>query len=507
MHCKLVKYRAGYIMALTALLGCWFYLAYTNLYYFSIPWMDTWAHMGPAVKTYPLNLRMPLVGDFLGGDHTWAIQWPGSETIASLILYILPATPSSQVIYMILLWLILAWVTGSIVYRCTNNYYIAVLAALLILFDRNYFAIAHAQRPEFAATLVLLWLMVTLYRLLTDSATSKLFIQFYICCFSLVLLHPITLPLAILSLLLSIYFALTGKWPLKTIYFSAVFLLLGICLLAFSFTHSLNAWLQFSDHLNQNIDKIHFPITLWNSINQFYFPFYTGGVIIFVGVAGSIYNIINGLSSKNINFDCVLSLYIIASALLVGYHYNTFYAIFVFTLSLLVVSLMLAKYWPNSLVFRNVIIIAVILFTGIHGLFWITRELKFLQTGKPNLRHELLDIFNTLPSSRRIYLPESLWETAIYSNKSDRCLMNTLPYVVSNNRRQLYEDYAYRDVKDGDILIVDQFSSNKGYFLDKLNYSGWCHIYNVNHFLPGRSPWGYDLHIYIMWKNDPSKVP
>jgi len=468
--------------------------------------MDTWAHMAPAVKTFPLHLKMHLVGNFLGGDDTWAIQWPGSESIASVMLYLLPVKPLSQVIYMILLWLILAWVMAIIVYKCTYNYYICVLASLIILFDRNYFAIAHGQRPEFVATIVLLWLMFTLYRLIENPTKTELLVQFYICCFLLPLLHAITLPLAFLSLLLSIFFVVTGKWSLKTIYFTAIFLFLGMYVLTYSFTHSHNAWLQFTDHLNQNVDKIHIPITLYQSINQFYYPFYTGGIVIFIGVSNSFYSIYkyikNDISSKNIKFDHILSLYILALSLLVGYHYNTYYAIFVFTLCLLSCAILLSKNWPRTIYIRNIVLLAVILFTGIHGLFWITREFKYLQSGKPNLRYELLDTFNKLPPSRRIYIPESLWEAAIYSNKYDRCLMNTLPYVVSSSRRQLYEKYAYQDVKNGDILIVDQFASNKMLFSENLDSLGWHKSYGVSHFLPGRSPWGYDLEIYIMAKND-----
>jgi hypothetical protein len=462
--------------------------------------------MAPAVKTFPLHLRMPLVGNFLGGDNTWAIQWPGSEAIATIFLYVLPANPSSQVIYMIFLWLILAFVVGLIVYKFTHNNYISVLASLLILFDRNYFAIAHGQRPEFVATIVLLWLMFTFYRIIENPTKTKLLVQFYICCFFLPLVHAIFLPLAILTIVLSILFFVKGKWPLKTMYSSVTFLLLGICLLTYSFTHSYNAWLQFTDHLNQNADKIHIPITLFQSIHQFYYPFYTGGIVILIGILNSFYSIYNYIKKdiplKNIKFIHILSLYILALSLIVGYHYNTYYAIFVFSLCLLSCAILLSKNWPRTIFNRNIVLLAIILFTGIHGLFWITREFKYIHSGKPDLRHELLDTFNTLPPSRRIYIPESLWEAAIYSNIYDRCLMNTLPYVTSNSRRQLYEKYAYQDVRNGDVLIVDRFSSNSSNYINNIKTHGWHWCSSFSHFLPGRNPWGYDLQVYVMDKNE-----
>jgi hypothetical protein len=493
------------ILLFVVLLGFWFYLAYTNLFYFSLPWMDSWAHMGPAVKTWPFHLRMPVVGNFLGGDHTWAIQWPGSETVASIILFLLPSNPSSQVCYMILLWIILALAMGMLTYNVTHNYYIALISVFLILFDRNYFAIAHGQRPEFVATLVLLWLMATLFKILKGSINECIFLQFYICCFLLTVVHPITLILALISFFLCIIFVLTKNWPSKTLYYTSTSLFIGITILVLSFINSNDAWLQFSDHLNQNIDKLAFPITLYKSINQFYFPLYTGGLVIIFGITYSIFQIFCGVVEKKIAFNQVLSLYILTSSIIVSFHYNTYYAIFVFTLCLISFSSLISDIWPSSPVLRRVVTLALILFTGVHGLFWFTREMKYLKSGKPDLRHELFVFLNGLPSSRRVFIPECLWETSLYSSNPDKYLMNTLPYVVSDSRRKLYENYAYRDLRNNDLLIVDHFSSNKGFFLEKLSSSGWRKINNFSHFLPGKSPWGYNLDTYVMVKNNKSK--
>jgi hypothetical protein len=499
------KNKKIFIPLFVFLLVLWSYLAYTNLFYFSLPWMDSWAHMGSAVKTWPFFLRMPLVGNFLGGDHTWAIQWPGSETVASIILFLLPSNPSSQVCYMISLWIILALAMGMLIYIITNNYYIAVISVFLILCDRNYFAIAHGQRPEFVAALVLLWLMATLFKILKEPIKESIFIQFYICCFLLTVVHPITLPLALLSLSLCIIFVFTNNWPLKTIYYTLASLLIGMVILILLFTHSSNAWLQFSDHLNQNIDKLACPITLYKSINQFYFPLYTGGLVIISGITYSFSQIFRGVVGKKIAFKQVLSLYILITSIIVSFHYNTYYAIFVFTLCLISFSILISDYWPSSAVLRRVAIISLVLFAGIHGLFWFTREMKYLKSGTPDLRHELIVFLNGLPSSRRVFIPECLWEASLYSTNADKYLMNTLPYVVSDSRRQLYENYAYQDLHNNDLLIVDQFASNKGFFLDKLSSLGWRKVNNFSHFLPGKSQWGYNLDTYVMDTSHKSK--
>ena len=136
--------------------------------------------------------------------------------------------------------------------------------------------------------------------------------------------------------------------------------------------------------------------------------------------------------------------------------------------------------------------VLVVVFIGLHGLFWGTRTYSWIKCGMPNVRKEILEITNTLPSARRILVPVVFWESAI--GRPTAFAMNTLPNTATNQRRTAYEASVYADLIKGDLVVFDRFQPYQPLY--PLPHDSWILLKSYKHILPGRHQWGYDLTVW-----------
>jgi len=98
-----------------AIVGGWLLLAFTHLYRFSVPKMDSWCYFrAGCLCPHPETSLCPLLGDFQGADHIWGIH--AGRAIA--LFHNSPILPADAVVYVgviCLLWLMVAWLSFRLV--------------------------------------------------------------------------------------------------------------------------------------------------------------------------------------------------------------------------------------------------------------------------------------------------------------------------------------------------------------------------------------------------------
>jgi hypothetical protein len=97
--------------------------------------------------------------------------------------------------------------------------------------------------------------------------------------------------------------------------------------------------------------------------------------------------------------------------------------------------------------------VPVITLSAFHAYRW----LRFFQYDRPDFPSELRSFYDQIPTGHRVYLPPVLWDAARHNPGNDRWLW-TLSVASPRETRLAYEQYAFRDVKAGDYLIIDRIS-------------------------------------------------
>ncbi len=492
-----MKPPAGISLLVLSGLGAWFVAAWANLYWFSAPWADTWCYLGPAAASPSVfRITAPLLGGFSGSDHVWGLHFPGAPLLYSVVFSLVKFRPSVGVLVFIFLWIALAACTGWLVLRLTGQYFWAVAAGALVLSDRSQFAVAQAQRPELAGSLVLLILLMVLAGvppLRGRSRTPCAVLGFFL----LPLLHPVTFAAgACLCLFLGWQAKRDDHPDLRILGASCLGYAGGVLTFFLWFYLQPDAWSQFSDHASTLKIPYTYGGTFWRALQQFYYPTLTGHLMWGAALILSVTILYAWLRRRPESDPALVWAAAIALSCLIiqqKFDNRSYLALYLpEAVVITIVSLFKLQEKAAGPRSRARVRTMVCLFIAAHGLFWATRTTKFLQSGSPHIRSELSRIAWGLPKSGHVLVPEAFWEAALHD--PSRFALNTLPQNSSRERRTAYETLAYGGLSSGDIVVVDRFQLNQP--LRTFGPRDWTLVENLRHILPGRLEWGYDLAVW-----------
>jgi hypothetical protein len=475
----------------------WFALAWVNLYLFSLPWADPWCYLGPAVvNPSPFHLQVPFWGGFLGSNHVWGLHFPGAPLIYSCIFSLVKFRPYIGVLLFIALWVALAICAGWMALQLTGQAFWAVAAGAAILSDRSLFIVAQAQRPELAGSIDLLVVWMALAGMPPARGRLRsvcLFLSFFL----LPLLHPVTL-VAGGCLCVALWWPgeRRGGADWRTSLLASLGYAGGGVTLFLWFYLQPDAWSQFSDHAASVNIPYSFGVTLWRSLQQYYYPTFSGHLLLAAAILLSASILFSRIRNPRgpvpAGFWGAATL---ALCLLAEQKFNnTCYLALIIPEAVLITLLFLFKLEQGAAIQRPNPWIRALLVASlcVHGLFWATRTSKFLQAGSPDIRKELDEIAGHLPKQGHVLIPEALWEAAL--RDPSRFDLNTLPQFASPHRREDYESATYGKLTRGDLVIVDRFQLNQP--LEAFPGAEWTVVGEHKHTFPGRAgEWGYDLTI------------
>lgn len=487
---------AGAAVAVSAGLLLWAAVAWVHLQRFAVPWMDPWCYLAPAAPGGgSLLLWTPLLGSFEGADHLWGLHFPGALLLYRALFAVLPFHGGAAVGLFVALWAALALAVGWAALQLTGEGFWGAASAAVVLADRSMFEVAAAQRPEFVAALALFLSVMVVARIPPFRGGAGLAGAF--CGFFLIALaHPVTLVAgAIMCLSLAWLSPRAGGCPRRTAGWALAGYAAGCAALVLWFALQPKAWSTFRDHAGRALVPYSYGTAFWRALQEFYYPTFTGHVLWILGGLAAVRALWPGTGDRGGEGDArrVCAVALLACALAEQKFYNVNYLGVALPEAVVISALFLhdregrpGSAWRRG--FRVLVCAAILA----HGLFWGTRTLKFLEDGRPDLRRELAGIAESLPTGRRILVPEVLWEEAI--RNPGRFMMNTLPYHASVQRRRAYEAYAYAGLRAGDLVILDRLQSNAPAAV--LPKPGWALVGTYRHVLPGRTEWGYDLSVW-----------
>jgi hypothetical protein len=314
------------------------------------------------------------------------------------------------------------------------------------------------------------------------------------------LLHPVTLAAgACICMVLAWQTRFDGKrdWSI----FTSAFLgyTCGGLTLFLWFYLQPEAWLQFTDHAASVRASYSGENSVWRALQILYYPTFTGHLLWITSLFVSLATLYAWIKNRRVtNAIGFWGAAIFISCLVIHEEFNNESYLALYFPEAAILALLLASQLAQRAAFANghhIVRILLCFFIVGHGLFWATRTLKFLQSGRPHLREELTQIATNLPHDRHVLIPDVLWEAAL--SDPSRFAMNTLPQHASRQRRQAYEALVYGNLSTGDLVIVDRLQIMKPIYV--LPQAGWEMVRRYEHLLPGRLEWGYD---FTIWRKD-----
>ncbi len=475
----------------------WLVLAWVNLFCFSLPWADTWCYLGPAAA-HPraFHTEAPLLGNFLGSDHVWGLHFPGPPMIYSLVLAALGSSPAIGVLMFVAMWAALAALVGYLAYSSTRERIWGIAAAAVVLFDRCLFLVSQAARPELLAAIVVVVLWMALADVAPFNRRARLVVIGF-CQFLNPVLHPITLAIGAAVCLVLLAQRLRR---LESKSGPALAALLGYaagCLSLFLwFKSQPEAWLQFRDHANSRSFPYSFGGNFWMALQSDYAPAYSGHLLWIGALLISLGAALRWMRKPmDVGPVCLWGAVIVLSSLVAQQKFrNECYIGVALPAAVVLVLLWLQRIRQRYSATRLGLwfCFSLVFLIAVHGSFWGARTLRYVQAGRPNLRREIDRITQELPASRKALIPEVLWESAL--SNQERFGMNTLPQSASVEQRTKYEAIAYRELKAGDLVVVDRFQQHQP--LQGLARSEWTEVGRFTRILAGRKQWGYDLTVF-----------
>lgn len=479
----------------------WAAVMFPHLYFFSMPWMDTWCYFAPAlIAPTPGHISAPFMGSFLGYNQDWGLHLPGAPLIYSVITPVLPKNGLTGVAILLCLWALTATVAFCLTERLTSKRICGLFGGCLVLADRNLFAIAHAQRPEMLAALILL-LLVFVWIRGRESQSLWWPLAGGGCIAVLTTLHPLSVLIsASFCFGLLLFVCYQRQWSARSaivIAFHWGGLLLGALFLYSWFSNHPASWVQFQIHADANRGGFTWGRTLVRSLQQHY-PLYAGHILyvssLFLGLFALTW--LRKTDKCIAESACLFQLtcgYLALSAIICQQLFaNTFYLAVIFPLVAAQFAAGLPIY-ERLLKHRGklVYVIAAVLLVA-QAAHIASRSEKFYRSGLPNIREELQVFMASLPPHKRVLIPEALWEAAL--THSSAVLMNTVPHSIDREHRLKYEAEVYSQMESGDLAVVNSFQANA--ILQAFPNDRWELIEKRTKKFPGKPPWGYEFSVF-----------
>ncbi|HEX4086394.1 MAG TPA: hypothetical protein VHY22_15875 [Chthoniobacteraceae bacterium] len=490
-----------------ALIG-WLAVAWSNLYFFAFPSMDSWCYSGPAIMAKaPLRLATPFVGTFLGDDKGWGLHWPGGPLLTSLFMPFLPHIPAVFVSVYLGYWMLAAIATMALVRRLTGSPWLALCGFLLVVGDRVSFSITWLERYEMLSGAIAIATLLALCAP-ADRRPGLRAAMVAFGFFAMPLLHPVFSGLALAWLVLLGF----RTWALGRSYrhfvIAAVSYGAGWAAFAAYYLTRPLLYMQFHNHAYQNLiltknAPVHGIRKFLANLMEVGAPTHASSAIYLVAMGGTLALLFALWKSRAQWRDFLLgndlalfaALGFAVTLGLAQMTYNGYYwsCPWPFAAALACdAAARLAKHFPR---YARPIMTALALLVLLQASFLPARTFLWYRNGFRNMRSELRNFASSLPRAGKIFIPESLWET--YAGRNQPVMMNALPYTAGDAMQKSYADFIRPMLHRGDVLVVDQLQSHATQI--DFHHAGWKEIgaCKMVYSGAGAQAHGYDLTAYV----------
>jgi hypothetical protein len=418
----------------------------------------------------PGSLHWPLVGSFMGYDHTWGFHWVGWPMLRSLLLPFVPWHPLIEITLLCLLWAVTAW----IVMRTVDRLYaptVKLWTGLLTIAAPGFLVAAQSYRPEIVTAL---FLVIALQHWHASEAKQKAWRV--IALFLLPIIHPsgLVVPVAWISwdalwicrghgFIKAVHELIRKSWPLC----------LGAVALVSWFAFQPEAWAQFQLNVKSQRLLVEGMGTGWSTL--FRWGLGSKGALpliaLMVGaLVSSLLLVVPFLKKKCVD-PCNTPLWYAAVGLGIALLFNV------------------AAKNPNSLHLVAVLPLAVLLYVeGIHRMarsfapiaipwamvatliVFLVHPLKFTykltQNNGQSYRGELAKSMQQLPRARKVFIPVAFWEAALQQPQDNNTeyQFSTFPNILERSQRMRYENEVVATLQQGDLLVWDPLQESGGIF-------------------------------------------
>ncbi len=472
-----------------------------------------------AVSTGPLDLRIPFIGDFETYGRAWGHQWPGAMWVRASLFAAVPFSRDLDIGFLLICQWLSAFLAGWMVWKCIGIRTLAVCAALLVLSDRLIMTGVELHRFEALAGLSIMMLLSSAWR--ADLLTPGMWLVLGCSgAFLAPATHPYTGPLALVVL---------GALALKAFWFRecrcrdallmGFFFLIGLAALFVWFylqpaaleQYLRNVELQKSFSINYNPGNYN---VVWQQLVDYRFQ--TGRILWSLSLIAAIglffgrpknVQLLPGFSFLRFALPGLLGGVIFLHTVTRCNNHSYL------TLGNAAAGMILATYGgtlvkaPRAFL-RMTGIAASVVFVMI-AVTWATitpyRVYQYARAGFPDLERYVDDILREIPADRKVYLSPPFWDAATRLDLPHEYRLWTFAIASSEERRARYEDWAYSDLKPGDILLVDRLALRLG---DKWGFLPTKKVLPPDNrywkkkktlkrlFTGGASDFGYDFEVY-----------
>ncbi len=431
---------------------------------FVYPSMDSWCYFAPAAfARAPFHLSMPLLANFEGSDHFWALNWPGYLLLLSLVTPWLPKTTAVFVVLMLVQWLAVALLAAAWVRVMTRSRFWAIGALFLLLLDFQFFGIVWYHRHELVCCLALFGALFSVYRIATGSSSRPaVYFGLALSFFLLPLLQPTcALMGAAFLAALALQAALTRRLPAHllpagaayvggVLAFALYYLQPGALAVLRDHTQSANQ-LTFGDH------TFYFGKTFLLSLLA---KRQLGESVMVLGALAfffwSLPGLVRSFQRGETRFDssplALTGFFCVVLLALTQVNFNSDYMSLVSPFAAALFCAGLARLEQKG-AFRSALALLLAVWILQAGYF-AGKTYVIGRAGFPDFPRRLSELRESLPAAHLILLPESMWEVAL--EKPGPFAMNTLPYASGPERRQRYEAMIYRQIEPGDLVLIDR---------------------------------------------------
>lgn len=453
------------------LILAWLPAAWVNLGPFRGCHMDTWCYFAPAAfARYPGDLRMPMVGSWMGGDQAWAIHWPGMPWFYSLFTPWAGMSSMSWGAALFLgLWLLLGELTSRLALRLTGNPWLALAALAFVLGDRLLYECAALLRPEIPAAILTVGALLLFPRAATSGQVTLSFAGLAFIFFAFPLVHPETFVLggfAGASLLL-------GAWRAGAGEFRKRFLILAGSLAAGAILFS--GWvllrpiarLQFFEHARFNSlvpPEIPQLATLYMNYGAARNLALALAVVALLHASGLIISAWRrgGLAALGASPwqdpPTATALTALAAVLAMRLFPNFFYYMLAVPLVIALVLHLAARLEKSLSAFaRRMAGAGLALLVFVNGAALVQRTILYVREGTPDIRAELNAFADALPPHGKLVLPIGAWEIGVHLPRDRDIRLVTPAMNADPGYRLAYSRDLESSLAPGDIVLIDRF--------------------------------------------------
>jgi hypothetical protein len=423
-----------------------------------------------SASKYSGDLHWPMMGNFMGYDHTWGFHWIGWPLLRSLFLPLLPWNPVTEFSLLCAIWLAVAVLLAKTIKRSREGSS-AFSAASLSLLAPGFLVALQSYRPE-----IITGLLLILYPYARDERNGGKGFFLGMLFLFLPLFHPLGVVIPAAWITADFIWKLRDSgW--KQAIFGAIrpscCLAAGCLLMACWFFLQPQAWDQFLLNirtqrlLTEGLGPGYWQVMRWGYGSKSAFPLV---LLLLGGICGGIIALWHQwqhhrneamLRPQTLAAVGFLS----ASAFnLVAKNPNSNHMLAVMPFAAWLFLLACNSVYKDQWLRLRKALFA--LFVCVCNVYPLKNMHLLLKQGGKSYRGELRKALGEIPSTGKVLIPVVFWESAQILALQQKTIyqFSTFPNVLERSKRYSYEDRVLSDIRQGDLLLWDSLQEQGGVF-------------------------------------------